>query len=569
MATLTTSWQLIAQTYLGKSGGSLYIRLYARYTEQDVTNNRTYVEYNSRVYYENGNYIQDNQGNGYVEGTGAGRVSFNAPKPTRDETYSTTTGGWVNHNNDGTGNASGKAYLSFPNWGWSASAEGSFSLPTIPRASTPSVSGTLQLGSTITINTNRASSNFEHDIYYSWGTLSNKLISSSVSNSTTWTIPKDLANYIPNGGSGTLFIICETYKGVLVIGTKTISVTVTVPDTEEFRPKITDITLWENSESGVPQSWGEYIQNKSKLSYDVVATGAYSSTISYYNVVVNGLSYNAKSYTTDVLLTKGINSIVATITDSRGRTATYSKTFEVLEYNGPTITNFTANRCLDDGSLDDEGEFVKIEINAIVPKLNNKNSYSYFLKYKDHEETEYIIHEIEVDESSDDKNFILSKTVVMAADGDFAFDYMFMLADTFIGINKLTDVDTVFQLINYHESGTGIAFGKVATRKYALEFNLPMYDQFDQLIPNGLAEYQTGGVDIDPNTTLSHLILTETNTPNKNGFYYVMTLFYAGKDINNSKTQIAFPYIYDIGQNKREVFIRQNVNGTWNDWTQI
>ena len=98
---------------------------------------------------------------------------------------------------------------------------------------------------------------------------------------------------------------------------------------------------------------------------------------------------------------------------------------------------------------------------------------------------------------------------------------------------------------------------------------MPMYDQFDQLIPNGLAEYLTGGSDIDPNTTLSHLVLTETNTPNKNGFYYVMTLFYASKELTASRTQIAFPYIFDISQNKREVFIRQNVGGVWNEWTQI
>lgn len=569
MATLTTSWQKIAQTYLGTSGGNLYIRLYARYTKQEIANNRTYVEYNSRVYYENSTYIQDNQGNGYIEGTGASRATFNAPKPTTGETYSTTTGGWVNHASDGTGSASGTAYLSFPNWGWSGSAKGSFTLPTIPRASTPSVSGTLQLGSTITINTNRASSNFTHNIYVTWGSqINNQRILTGIGASGTWIIPKSYANYIPNGTSGTLFITCETYNGSTLIGTKTISKTINVPDTEEFKPKITGIEIGENSGSGVPQSWGIYVQNKSKLNYDVAATGAYSSSIKTYNVVVNGTTYNNKSYTTNVLLTKGTNTIVATVTDSRGRKATYSKTFEVLGYNGPNITKFIANRCLENGTSDEEGEFVKIEIEATVPKLNNKNSYSYFLKYKKNEATEYTIYECEIDESSNDKNFILSKTIVMAADGDFAFDYMFMLADSLMGINKTIDVDTVFQLINFHESGLGMGIGKVASRSNALEINMPIYDRFDQLIPNGLAEYRTGGVDINPNTTLSHLILTETNTPD-GGFYYIMTLFYADKVQTQNKTQIAFPYIYSLSQSKRSVFIRQNVGGEWNEWAQI
>ena len=570
MITLTTNWQMIAQTYLGTSGGNLYIRLYARYTEQDISNNRTYVQYNARVYYEKSTYIQDNQGTGYIEGTSASRINFNAPRPTTGETYSNTTSGWVYHASDGTGSAYGKAHLNFPNWGWSGSAEGTFALPTIPRASTPSISGTLQLGSTLTINVNRASDKFIHNIYVSWGSQINKQrILTGIGTSGTWTVPKNYANYIPNGTSGVLIITCETYNGSTLIGTKTTTATIKVPDTEEFRPKITNITFQENSQSGVPTTWGAYIQNKSKLSYDVAATGAYSSSIKSYSVVVNGTTYNNKSYTTDVLLTKGTNTIVATVTDSRGRKATLSKTFEVLEYNGPNITNFIANRCLEDGTLDEEGEFVKIEIKATIPKLNNKNSYSYFLKYKKVEETEYKIYEIEIDESSNDKNFILNKTIVMAADGDFAFDYMFMLADSFIGINKSTDIDTVFQLINFHESGLGMGIGKVARRSNALEINMPIYDRFDQLIPNGLAEYRTGGVDIDPNTTLSHLILTETHVPNNNGFYYIMTLFYADKVQNQNKTQIAFPYIYSLSQNKREIFIRQNVGGEWNEWAQI
>lgn len=475
----------------------------------------------------------------------------------------------IPHNEDGSKTINVSAYISHDVF---SSNEQGFDvvLTTIPRASTPYVVGSLKIGEPLAIYSNRVNSNFIHNIYVSWGSqIQNQRIATGIGESFNWTIPKDYANHIPYGVTGTLFITCETYNGSNKVGDKTISVNVSVPDTEEFRPKITDITLWENSGSGVPTTWGAYIQNKSKLSYEVAATGAYSSSINSYNVVVNGTTYNNKAYTTDVLLTKGTNTIVATVTDSRGRTATYSKTFEVLEYIGPTITNFIANRCLEDGTLDDEGEFVKIEINATVPKLNNKNSYSYFLKYKESEDTEFIIYEFDIDESSDDKNFILSKSIVIAADGDFAFDYMFMLADSFIGINKMADIDSVFQLINFHESGKGMAFGKVAKRSNALEVNMPIYDRFDQLIPNGLAEYRTNGVDIDPNTTLSHLILTETNTPNNDGFYYIMTLFYADKVQNQNKVQIAFPYIYSLTQNKRNVYIRQNVGGEWNEWAQI
>ena len=482
----------------------------------------------------------------------------------------------VYHNSDGTK----RLYVSCTfglnvnysgNMIYAVSVEGSDDLTTIPRASTPSVTGTLELGSTITINISRAVESFIHNIYVSWGSqIQNKRIATGIGTSTTWTIPKDYANYIPNGASGTLFIICETYNAkndnLTLIGNKTTSVTIKVPNTEEFKPSVSGVNISENSNSGVPQSWGVYVQHKSKIDYDVTAAGAYGSTIKSYKVVVNGTTYNKKTYTTDYLVLNGTNTINVTVTDSRGKTASYSKTFEVLEYNGPNITNFTSDRCLEDGTLDDEGEFVKIEINAIVPKLNNKNSYSHLLKYKKNEDEQYSNYDFTIDKTSDNTNYILSKSIILDADGDYGFDYVFTLTDLFMSINESADIDEVFQLINYHESGTGIAFGTVSKRTNALEFALPMYDRFDQLIPNGLAEYENGT--IDANTTLSHLCLAQYNTPN-NGFYYVMTLFYGGKELTSNRTQIAVPYIYSIDQNKRNIYIRQYIDGQWNEWKCI
>ena len=57
MATLTTSFQRLGEAYIGTSGGSLYVRIYARYTEQDIANNRTYVVYEARSYYDKASYI--------------------------------------------------------------------------------------------------------------------------------------------------------------------------------------------------------------------------------------------------------------------------------------------------------------------------------------------------------------------------------------------------------------------------------------------------------------------------------------------------------------------------------
>lgn len=136
MATLTTSYQMLAQKYLGNSYGDLYVRIYAKYIEQDVANNRTKVQYQARAYFS-GNYIIDRQASGSVSGTNAASVTGSLTRIDGGEvTIATTDATWVTHNNDGKKTVSASAYLNFPNWGWSATAAGTADLPTIPRQAT-------------------------------------------------------------------------------------------------------------------------------------------------------------------------------------------------------------------------------------------------------------------------------------------------------------------------------------------------------------------------------------------------------------------------------------------------
>ena len=471
-------------------------------------------------------------------------------------------------------NADGSKSFSASISGWlysygNCSGEGSFELPTIPRASTPScitwpttTQNIGNVGDTITIHMNRASTSFIHNLYYSWGSqIINKRFATGVSDNVSWTIPKDLAHDIPNGTSGVLFITCETYSNGSCIGTKTISATVNIPDTAEFRPSISEIALSE-AVNGIFAKFGAYIQNQSKAYCTITATGAYSSSIKSYKVVVNGATYNERSFTTDFLKLAGTNSVVVTVTDTRGRTATLTREFEVLAYEGPEITKFVAHRCEEDGTLNDEGEYAKIDIEAKVPTLNNKNDFSYYFQYKDTDENDYIDHAIELIEVTIDKYTQISGSFIMAADGDNSFDYLFALADGFIRRTKAIDIGTIYQLLNFNASGRGLGIGKVS-EKDALELGMDIYDRFDTLISNGLAEYGDGN--IDANTTLAHLCLAQYNTPN-NSFYYVMTFFYAEKSVETNRTQIAIPYIYDVSQNKRDIYVRQYVNGSWNEW---
>lgn len=135
MATLTTSYQLLAEQYIGNSYGNLYVRIYAKYSEQDIANNRTKVQYQARTYFE-GNYIYDGSGAITVSGTSATSQTVDAKRPTNGDIAWVTTEAWVGHNSDGSKSISASAYLNFPNWGWSGTASATASLPTIPRQAT-------------------------------------------------------------------------------------------------------------------------------------------------------------------------------------------------------------------------------------------------------------------------------------------------------------------------------------------------------------------------------------------------------------------------------------------------
>ena len=129
---LTTSYQKLGEAYLGSSYGDLYIRIYAKYSEKDVQNNRTKVQYQARAYFSGNSYIFDQNSSGNVNGTGASQVNYSrSTNYPSGETTLGTTEAWVTHESDGTKTISASAYLNFPNWGWSNTATGSATLPNL------------------------------------------------------------------------------------------------------------------------------------------------------------------------------------------------------------------------------------------------------------------------------------------------------------------------------------------------------------------------------------------------------------------------------------------------------
>lgn len=200
--------------------------------------------------------------------------------------------------------------------------------------------------------------------------MSNALIGKGIATSQKFTIPKTLSEYIMGSTSGDLYIRCDTYNGSTLIGTKTVSYIVVVPDTAEFKPTVTSVAVGKANTIAVDR----LVVGKSKLKISVNAVGAYvsgsqnrNSFLQKATVVVDGVTYTATlgqnasqnfDITTETIAQSGAKTITVTVTDSRGRTATKNATYTAYNYSAPVISTFTAQRCAADGTADDSGVYV-------------------------------------------------------------------------------------------------------------------------------------------------------------------------------------------------------------------
>lgn len=186
-------------------------------------------------------------------------------------------------------------------------------LSTIPRAS--SVTATdANIGSASTININRASSSFTHTVDYSFSGLSGRIATKTSQTSIGWSVPTSFFEKIPNAQSGTVTITCYTYSGNTHVGTKTTTMTVSVPTSGTYNsiPVIDSATAVDTNET------------------TIALTGDSSRLVTYFsNVKVNvtGRCLNYAGFSK--LRERNVIDIPATTTTSNGTTnVTGEKMFE-------------------------------------------------------------------------------------------------------------------------------------------------------------------------------------------------------------------------------------------------
>lgn len=203
-----------------------------------------------------------------------------------------------------------------------------FTLPTIPRASSVSCSAA-NIGSNATISISRASSDFTHTLTYSFGSLSDTIATKTSSTSISWTLPTTFYAQIPNSKNGTGTITCQTYNGSTLIGTKTCSFVATANEAiskPTLSPTVVDSNTTTTALTG---DSAKFIKYYSKASVATGAKARNSATLKSQKIVCGAKSISGASGTISAVES---GSFTFGATDSRGYTTTQTVNKTLIEY---------------------------------------------------------------------------------------------------------------------------------------------------------------------------------------------------------------------------------------------
>lgn len=361
----------------------------------------------------------------------------------------------INHNADGTGSVtlSWNADCSFANSLKLITGSATVTLPTIPRATTPSV-GSLTMGSAGTITLSPASSSFTHTLRYQVGSASGTIVTKTSNTSVNWTPSRTLANQAPNSTTAVGTLYCDTYSGNTLIGTKSVSITINVP--ASIVPSAT-YTLTD-SDSNIAGQFNAFIQNKTRLNVNVNASGTYGSTIVSVTTTINGTTYTEASFTTEALTRSGTQSFTIVVKDSRNRTKTITGTYEVVAYKSPTVNIASVFRCNSSGVLSHNGTYISIRMKVNISSLDSSNDASIIVQSKRKTATNY------TDLKTWSGTYSLNGTYMCGGSlsSQYAYDIRVKVSDYFETVYAYADITTADTIFSIRNNGLGMAIGKIS-----------------------------------------------------------------------------------------------------------
>ena len=318
----------------------------------------------------------------------------------------------VNHNDDGT-----KTATIYWHWGvnsgWSGvmnNPSGSFNvtLTQIPRASAITSAANVTLGNACNVKWTPKASSFRYKLRFaigSWNYTTGVIHPNRTTEYayTSYAIPLDAANQIPDDDTGRMTVTLYTYSdsaATVKVGSEdSESFTVTVPDNVNTKPYAEDMVLSPVSSLGDTFA-GLYIQGYSKVKVTSTDKGQYGARVTSKDITVEGKVYgSSSSYTSDYITGYGNVEVKLTLRDSRGFVNTKTLTVPVLPYSIPRVvqangeSGIVCKRCDANGNITESGTYLKIKAGRsyalCMSNGTQKNFCSIRFRYKKAEDANY------------------------------------------------------------------------------------------------------------------------------------------------------------------------------------
>lgn len=392
---------------------------------------------------------------------------------------------YVSHNSDGEANISLYLGTAYNQWLINVTNTKSWALPKINRASSVSCPD-ITLGTEVTITVTKENNSFTHKVSYLFGDTSDDGIANGLGikgviyQGANTEIPwnpdlESFAKIIPTKTKAQGSMICETYSGTTLIGSKSIIFNVSIPST--VKPSLVDVHYsLDNSLNSIINQWNVAVQGFTKTHLQTIegeVSGIYGSTITRfeitgeYSTTVDGENLD---YIGSIIYSYGVKSFSVVAVDSRGRKSN-KKTVKVtyLEYSNPYITNFVVSR------NKEEPNNLDAYFNAVYSKVGGLNVANTVLNYKKKSESTWKRYGV----IEPGKNVTISdnpSTPEIEFEWYSSYNLSLTITDS-IGnsFNIEGFVPTLGVTMDFAAGGKAVSFGKTAEIQDSVE----IYDRWD------------------------------------------------------------------------------------------
>ena len=260
-------------------------------------------------------------------------------------------------------------------------------LTTRPRSSSiSSCPSAVETQETFALSVSRNSSAFYHKATISIGGTT-MYTSGAFATSLSYLIPRSWFSSHPNDAALTATVSVQTYSD------SSCTTTVGSPVTQNFtvnadagmKPSVSagwvSISAYNTGAvSGILGFVKGYSQAAATFDSDHIdMSDAVGATISSYSVTCQGTTVSTSPYRTPVLTQ---NTLICTVTDSRGRTASETFTVTLMDYSAPSLSDVTIFRCDANGDPDGSGTNYSAKATLTCSSLNGQNSCSLTAAHK-------------------------------------------------------------------------------------------------------------------------------------------------------------------------------------------